>query len=279
MKYINLNELTLPEGWLQQAEAAMAEIRDAQPEARTALINKHAALWGALKESLARLSDQKCWYCESRQIRSDNAVDHFRPKGSVFEDPTHSGYWWLVLVPGNLRFSCTFCNSRRRDIETGDVGGKQDRFPLLDEALRVRVQDGPIEQESPHLLDPSVVADPPLLFFENDGRVVPALDSSDDQGKYDRAAISIDLYHLNHTRLKRARKRLFSTIKENVEAGDVFFRPGPEDDRVQYGREAMVKKMQTFMSGEHQYWAAAQEYMRGFASQELRPWLFTVLSD
>ena len=40
-----------------------------------------------MSAALAQLSNSKCWYSESQNPTSDKNVDHFRPKGSVVEDP------------------------------------------------------------------------------------------------------------------------------------------------------------------------------------------------
>ena len=58
---------------------------------------KFASLWAALKEHLQDLYHDKCAYCDgSYQAFGYGDVEHFRPKGAVTEDPTHSGYWWLA---------------------------------------------------------------------------------------------------------------------------------------------------------------------------------------
>src|SRR5690606_8161881 len=114
----------------------------------------HADVWKELKLPLATLFHQKCWYCESSVTRDDNAVDHFRPKGRVKEaQQTHTGYRWLAFNHTNYRYSCTFCNSRRVNVEGGTTGGKADRFPLMNEAMRVYAE-GLCDAEEPMLLDP-----------------------------------------------------------------------------------------------------------------------------
>ena len=104
------------------------------------------------------LSDDKCWYCESKQIRLDRHVDHYRPKNSVAECADHPGYWWLAFRSYNYRYSCTYCNSRRVDQRSGQAGGKADHFPLRDESRRAFSPDDPIDDEQPTLLDPTVQA-------------------------------------------------------------------------------------------------------------------------
>ena len=89
MRVIRTDKLLLPTGWEADAAAALAKVvklATASSTDRNAEIERHAAkTWRALKELLAALSHDKCWYCESRQDRSLGAVDHFRPKGRLEE--------------------------------------------------------------------------------------------------------------------------------------------------------------------------------------------------
>jgi hypothetical protein len=150
----------LPNGWDQQAQQAENAVAPAQPNDRPAAINEHSQVWQGLKATLKRASHEKCWYCESVDIRSDNAVDHFRPKNAVAECSDHEGYWWLAFKWENFRFCCTFCNCRRVNQATGHAGGKADHFPLKDEGRRARSPGDDLEDEEPMLLDPSSSADP-----------------------------------------------------------------------------------------------------------------------
>src|SRR5262245_47312628 len=91
--------------WLQPARQALEQIQALKPENRHSEINRRRQLWADLKESLGRLSSKKCWYCESKEIRSDKHVDHFRPKNRVTENGCngHPGYWWLAFEWRNFR--------------------------------------------------------------------------------------------------------------------------------------------------------------------------------
>jgi hypothetical protein len=59
MRYIDQDELALPDGWLERAAtAATAVAAGGDP-------NDHAEVWRDLKDALAALfPDKKCWYCE-----------------------------------------------------------------------------------------------------------------------------------------------------------------------------------------------------------------------
>lgn len=66
------------------------------------------AVWRDLKDGLANLLHDKCWYCETAVDRSDNAVDHFRPKGRVSDAANpHAG---LPLVYGQRWLLCMCAN-------------------------------------------------------------------------------------------------------------------------------------------------------------------------
>lgn len=161
-----------------------------------------SAVWSALKPQYAGLSHGKCWYCESRQDRSDNAIDHFRPK---------SKYDFLAFEPKNYRFACTYCNSRRTNPETGETEGKGNLFPLFDETRKAETS-ADLPKERPKLIDPCVAADVLLLDFRPDGRPYPAESAPPD--KIERAKKSIELYHLDHPDLNERRRILAQQIEE-----------------------------------------------------------------
>src|SRR3954447_3584099 len=132
MRYVDGAQLEdeLDQAWHERADAAYAETMSCQSEERATVINKGGDVWRDAGRAAARLTAGRCWYCDMRQVRSDMPVDHFRPKGRVAEEKSHPGYWWLAFDWKNFRYSCTFCNSRRVDVDSGSEGGKQDHFPL-----------------------------------------------------------------------------------------------------------------------------------------------------
>ncbi len=60
-----------------------AELEDICLEARHKAIDAKSSVWRAADMALRKASYDKCWYCETKQDRSDKPVDHFRPKNSV----------------------------------------------------------------------------------------------------------------------------------------------------------------------------------------------------
>lgn len=206
MRCINMTPLCYPPGWDDRAAVARREAGNDLAE-----INKRSRIWRELKDPLANVSHDKCWYCEIKQERSDNAVDHFRPK---------SIYPWLAFEKGNFRYSCTYCNSGRKNPETGETEGKDDSFPLFDEARRATAvgQEG---GESPILLDPAKTQDPGFLDFYEDGR--PCARHPDHGVRKRRAETSIKTYHLDHPDIVEKRRVLAADIKAKIRQADALF--------------------------------------------------------
>jgi uncharacterized protein (TIGR02646 family) len=273
MMEIDLAKLELPDRWKERAEKAHREVEALPPDKRAKAINKRAKIWGDLKEALRKLSDGKCWYCESRETRSDNAVDHFRPKNSTSEDPDHGGYWWLAFDYENYRFTCTYCNSGRKDNATGELKGKQDLFPLLAGSTRAKCK-ADIADEIPCLLDPTYEGDPGLLWYDDKGQVVPTYDESKYPVHAERAKISISAYHLNHTDLVDARKMLLHYVTRKVAEGRRQF------DRCATTRDAcskdalrsIIKDLHEKTSRKSPHSCAARSYIMG-KYEEGNEWL------
>lgn len=216
MRYIDLDELVLPEGWLAKATtAADAVMAGADP-------NDFGDVWRELKDELAALfPEKKCWYCESQVDRSDNAVDHFRPKGRVSDATNvHTGYRWLAFDRRNYRYACTYCNSRRKDVVNKSAGGKADRFPLIDEIGRL-YGPGPLNQEKPALLDPCELEDWELLGCQQENGKPCA--ASPDPAERHRVAESISVYHLDYEPTCKQRHAAAIRLLADVAQAKLFF--------------------------------------------------------
>jgi uncharacterized protein (TIGR02646 family) len=190
------------------------ELEEVEVKARAKAISAKSAVWSHAGAYVGKVMQNKCWYCETRETRSDMPVDHFRPKNSVSETQgEHTGYWWLAFQWRNFRYSCTFCNSRRKS--ESSEGGKQDLFPLLDPESRAWTPQDPISNESPLLLDPCNPEDPNLLCFDEQGRAVanPGLIGEELR----RVNESIKIYHLNHDNVKKSRRLIAIKIRNQME--------------------------------------------------------------
>src|SRR3984893_14888772 len=146
--------------WFDRAREAKEQILAAEDDdARKQVLKDYDDVWQDAKPVLKRIMNGKCWYCETSDERSDNAVDHFRPK---------SRYPWLAFNDDNLRFSCTYCNSRRIDREEGTEGGKAANFPIW--GVLAKADGDSLDDEKPLLLDPIKQQDPQMLWFDDLGR-------------------------------------------------------------------------------------------------------------
>jgi hypothetical protein len=235
MRFIDLDGLVLPAGWLAlAANATMAVSNGDDPD-------NHSAVWRQLKNGLADLFNDKCWYCETPVPRSDNAVDHFRPKGRVSDAARpHSGYRWLAFDRTNFRYACTFCNSRRKDVDGGTAGGKADRFPLHDESKRA-YGVGSLADEQPVLLDPCDISDWRLLGCRREnGQPCAASESPVDR---DRAETSIQIYHLQHEPTCKLRHSKAVQLLLDIEEAKALFASSQADSTKEADFKRVAKRI------------------------------------
>jgi uncharacterized protein (TIGR02646 family) len=258
MRCIDNTNLTLPEGWEERAREAKEAVRNGSKS-----INDQSSVWCALKDTLADKSNDKCWYCEIKQERSDNAVDHFRPKNRVADtNPPHDGYWWLAFDPSNFRYSCTFCNSLRKNPDSGETEGKGDKFPLLDGSPRAS-NPGEEANENPVLLDPCNTADPGLLDFLDNGQ--PCARYPDHDIRRQRAEQSIKLYHLDHPALIEQRKALAGKIKSWINKADrLFDRCDTGDPTIDQAFDGFLASLRDAISERAELSVFARKVIAGF---------------
>ena len=235
MRYVDISELSLPDGWQARADAALAALREEITQAAAnalaagqdvAAVRKAAItaglevparkkIWRDLNDELAKLTNKKCWYSESKNPTADKNVDHFRPKNRVHEDASHEGYWWLAFQWRNYRYASQWCNQRRVDDEHGTSGGKWDHFPLCPGSPRARLETDDYALEQPELLDPIDPDDWKLLTFRQDGYPTPAKQPG--TLEYQRAQTSIEVYHLHCNELVNERRALAGEIQRLIQ--------------------------------------------------------------
>lgn len=301
MRFVDIDLLELPNGWQNQADAALTALRDeiAQAEAAARAAGKDPVLarreaitagldtvarqriWRDLSPNLGLLRKGKCWYSESLNPTSDKNVDHFRPKNRVEEDPTHEGYWWLAFAPRNFRYSSQWCNQRRVDRVNGTDGGKADHFPLCGHGVRARHEIDNLELEDPQLLDPIDPEDWKLLTFLPDGYPTPSkLAGSTD---HQRAAASIDVYHLHCKPLVNGRAAVAGAIHRIVQDLERL-RPQIEDPRMRTLYKAREVELLRAIHPDSEYSSAALAYVRAevykleLGQQVTREWLQEILN-
>lgn len=252
--------------WLQECEEAAKEIEDAEDgDERDNVLVRRSGVWRSVKDTLSKVSYGKCWYCESKNTRSDNAVDHYRPKGRVAEEPTHTGYWWLAFDHENYRYCCTYCNSHRKDSDSGSAGGKQDHFPLADDGVRAFMPGDDLEAEKPMLIDPCRLVDVIAIWFDETGQV--RLNPSAlmaDSGALKRVEISTRYYHLNHPRTVAERKRVYRRITSKCKAADRLFEAWQLGDASLKERyEDAIKELSRLLTRTSEFSAVAHCAIKG----------------
>lgn len=279
MRYINLRRIEPSSEWKEKAQQALDDVINLPRKERIGAINQKSSIWREMKDKLREYSHDKCWYCESKLNRADWSVDHFRPKGRVFECQDHEGYWWLAFCWDNFRFSCTYCNSRRRDRITANSGGKHDHFPLINENRRARTPEDDVEAEYPCLLDPTKVSDPGLLWFNQNGEVVPKFSMEQSPTFHRRAEKSINLYNLNYYKTSEKRKILHNSIAQLVKDGNRYFNKYyfEKDCEAEYGLNRVMETLLDLLDEDAEYSAATRSYLNGLKSTESQ-WLDAIMN-
>ena len=301
MRFVDLAVLQFPNGWQSLADQALnelcAEITQADAAARAAGEDVAAArkaaiksglklagrqkIWRDLGPHLAALRKGKCWYSESLNPTSDKNVDHFRPKGRVEEDLTHEGYWWLAFTFQNFRFSSQWCNQRRVDEVNATSGGKADHFPLLPNGVRARQEGEDLELEDPELLDPIDPDDWKLLTFLPDGYPTPT--KPEGTREYQRAAKSIEIFHLHCKPLVNGRFAVAGTIQRIVQDMELL-RPRIGDLQMRKLYKSQHVQLLRAIDPDKEYSAAARAYARAEiyklegGHQVKRAWLEEILN-
>ena len=268
MIHIPLSEIKgkIPDDWLEKATKALEDVKMfTNPKERAKAINDRNEVWKALRESLAQLRKDKCWYCESNDDRSDRPIDHYRPKNAIAECDKHDGYCWLAFSWDNFRYCCTFCNSHRVAQEHGTAGGKHDHFPIWKDGVRAtfdKCSPDDLERENPMLLDPCCPTDPLLLWFDEDGKPAPNPRACGGTGTFlhERVTTSIQLYHLDHLKIVDRRQHLYQTIRLKIDQAEDKLRRLREkaDMTAQQSLGEVVAELRKFMSPEQPYSVAAK---------------------
>jgi len=254
MRSVERSDVEEPESLAESDEVDQARTYYGDPA------NKTAYKFGDYKKAdvkiaLDELFYGKCAYCETDYSASQPVdVEHFRPKAGVDHVAGHRGYWWLAARWDNLLPSCIDCNRRRYQktpildanqtvsdlVRNGWENnwfriktGKQNAFPLFDEAARASGEDDDLDSEVSLLIDPTrldpsehldfyVEANPvsPIAFprpFEVEAPPRLPVEGADSQDILSRAqtlghspfgAASIQIYGLNRLSLVQARTRV-----------------------------------------------------------------------
>ena len=201
-------------------EAKFQVLREVDPQERRVLFERYRARWTAVREAFEEHSNGKCWYVECSNPGADNDIDHYRPKSSVAQDPTHPGYYWLAFEWRNLRLSCQRANRLRRNPETGETGGKGDNFPLVNPQNRARTPDDDLSLEIPAILDPTNPDDVAALTFRANGDVDLVPERKGEHIQEAKLEASRRHLHLNWPKFREARVKLYNQIERFVHRGE-----------------------------------------------------------
>jgi uncharacterized protein (TIGR02646 family) len=256
MRRIDQHKIAPDASWDVAANAEKAKVLAGTP------IRECKTVWTDAKDRLKKVSHGKCWYCEARQERSDNAVDHYRPK---------SIYPWLAYELTNFRFACTFCNSIRTNPETGESAGKGNHFPLFNGVRAASA--AALNTEDVVLLDPCRGVDAGLLDFFGDGK--PCAKYPDQPKRRARADQSIRYYHLDHPDLVESRRQLALQIKEWIDGADAIYdevdQGDPKQERAFAG---FVESICRTLGENAEFSAFARRIVDGYRD---RPWIEDLL--
>lgn len=273
MRYIDLTLILSRPGvteLIAEAQASRAAVNGANPGERDDLIKAGRQMWVRFRPVFEEVFGRKCWYTESRNPGTDDDVDHYRPKGRVAEAAGHGGYWWEALNWENFRLSCHRANRLRQNPETGETHGKGDHFPLLDEGARWMGPDE-LNRESPTLLDPTDPADPPLLTFDQDGRVAIAPSYAVDPDATIRVEQSRIYLHLDWPAFVEERRDLYAYIYKRVLDGDRAEEAASSGDMgARDALKAVARDLIHASRDSEPYSRAAASFVRRFRD---RPWI------
>lgn len=114
-------------------------------EAKSSIYNSNQ-----VRRKLVDVQHHKCCYCETKDVRSNSDVEHYRPKAAYSEalsgTSLYPGYFWLAYEWDNLFLACQVCNQVF----------KNDFFPIENNATRAQRNGLNIIGEVPVLIHPSI---------------------------------------------------------------------------------------------------------------------------
>jgi len=194
--------------WLLKVKPVNEELQKTKtPAQHHEYIEKKKALWADpnLKEWMLKLSNDKCWYTEVKFGGDYPEIEHFRPKKTAKNEKgvvvVDSGYYWLSFNLTNYRLSKPMPNRKKGTF-----------FPIANKLNRAHCFTDCHLDERPWFLDPLAPRDPFLLSFNDNGKAVPASETTDFQQK--RVQFTISRFGLNHAQLNRRRKLVWNTSRK-----------------------------------------------------------------
>jgi hypothetical protein len=257
MKYIPLKACKRDDidAWIKKSNGII-DLLKAEPDSqkRKVIIKKNAKHWrdSELLEFLKLLSNNKCWYTESKFAAEYPQVEHFRPKSCARDENwklCHEGYWWLAFDIDNYRLSKPMPNV---------VKGTY--FPLKQRRRAALNPTESIDDEDALFIDPSVDEDCQLVAFNRLGLPEPVKEPTVDLNEWDlkRIEFSIRRYRLDDKDLCDLRKALWQSISERFnEYRRLLKKAKDENSKKSAGQAMQVKEeLKTFLNNPEQEFTA-----------------------
>ncbi|MFK7749607.1 MAG: hypothetical protein AB8B65_14520 [Kordia sp.] len=240
-----------------------------------------------VKETLIKMSDGKCAYCESDiLVTYVGDIEHFRPKGEIEElketKNSKPGYYWLAADWDNLLLSCRNCNQKSKQATTTEAElksmGKMNQFPLFDEAKRVRSLEGDFnEEEKVRLLLNPCIENPEEYFKYNIKSGVIQAKIQEEFPKQ-RATTSVKVFGLQrvplvHARAKKAVHILKQMTRVERRYKDLLRAIDDEDDDITERQEELdweIEELHSFLDEKEEYLGMARQMIGQFMQKNFQ---------
>lgn len=170
---------------------------------------------------MEEIHHNKCSFCETYIRPVDTPqVEHYRPKNTLKDDPTHIGYYWLGHEWNNLLLACLACNKAKSS--QFPIQGVRVTTPALleDSKLdrsRCLPDAPPLSDESPFLINPEYENPEPHFRFHTDGRM---------EGITVRGKKTIAICKLDRKSLDIDRKKILDTYMASLDEKFVGYAEG-----------------------------------------------------
>jgi len=164
-----------------------------------------------VKNTLKKLYDYKCAYCESFIKNAYGEIEHYRPKKSsnLSRCDSTKAYYWLAFSWDNLLPCCKKCNIEKSncfDVFDRRVNYNKETLEVLHKSLQ-----GYNRIENPKLLHPEIDAFEDDIVFDHKG----FMRSDNEKVIYTRR-----ICDLNRKNLREAREKIFTKylklLKKNL---------------------------------------------------------------
>lgn len=265
MRWIDLSKYSPKPEWLKKAKQVTELLKAASSrKKRKEIIDDNCDLWKEIKKELLKLSNDKCWYTEAKELVSHYHVDHFRPKnnvklfkrGNIETVNIDEGYWWLAFDWTNYRIAGAMSNSANAD-EGSNCRGKQDYFPIRKGCNCADKPECDLNQEMYAILDPTIEEDTMLIAFDETG--MPYSTAPKDSWESQRVEITIYLLHLDSPQLVDERKKIWNKCKRLMhEYANIMCKRGElSEELIENRRKNILVELKELTSRESQLSTAA----------------------